>query len=211
MNIAFLPVTLFQQNCMFIWDGDSGKGVVIDPGGDVDHILKTIEEKKIKVERILITHGHIDHIGGAAALRDALGVQVEGPHEADSMLMDRVAEQARMFGVPSVAPCEPDVWFNDGDLVSIAGQDFEVLHCPGHSPGHVAYANREARLVIVGDVLFKGSVGRTDLPGGDPAVLIASIRDKLFPLGDDVHVLPGHGAPTTIGEEKRNNPFLTEL
>jgi glyoxylase-like metal-dependent hydrolase (beta-lactamase superfamily II) len=211
MKVAIIPVTPFQQNCTLIWDEETGKGVVIDPGGDVDKILSVLEEEKIDVERILITHGHIDHVGGAVELRDALDVDVEGPHEADRMLMDRVADQAIQFGLPSAKPCEPDRWLDEGDQVDIAGMAFDVLHCPGHAPGHVVFVNKDANFAIVGDVLFNGSIGRTDLPGGDHHTLLNSIRDKLLPLGDDVTFLCGHGNHSTIGEERRNNPFLQGL
>ena len=211
MKVAIVPVTPFQQNCTLIWDEETGKGVVIDPGGDVEQILKVVEHEEIDVERILITHGHIDHVGGAAELRDALDVDVEGPHEADRMLIERVGEQALTFNLPEAKPVEPDRWLAEGDEVDIAGMPFEVLHCPGHAPGHVVFVNREASFAILGDVLFNGSVGRTDLPGGDHETLMASIRDKVLPLGDDVTFLCGHGNPSTIGEEKRNNPFLQGL
>ncbi len=211
MKVAIIPVTPFQQNCTLIWDEDTNKGVVIDPGGDVDQILKVLEAEKIEVERILITHGHIDHVGGAVELRDALDVDVEGPHEADRMLMERIEQQAIQFGLPSAKPCEPDRWLEEGDVVDVAGMPFEVLHCPGHAPGHVVFVNREAKFAIVGDVLFNGSIGRTDLPGGDHQTLLNSIRDKLLPLGDDVAFLCGHGDHSTIGEERRNNPFLQGL
>lgn len=211
MKVAIIPVTPFQQNCTLIWDEETGKGVVIDPGGDVDKILSVLEEEKISIDKILITHGHIDHVGGAVELRDALDVEVEGPHEADRMLMDRVADQAVQFGLPAAKPCEPDRWLNEGDEVDIAGMSFDVLHCPGHAPGHVVFVNQEAKFAIVGDVLFNGSIGRTDLPGGDHQTLLNSIRDKLLPLGDDVTFLCGHGNHSTIGEERRNNPFLRGL
>ena len=155
VKVAIIPVTPFQQNCTLIWDEETGKGVVIDPGGDVDQILKVLEHESIEVERILITHGHIDHVGGAVDLREALDVDVEGPHEADRMLMERVADQAIQFGLPEAKPVEPDRWLVEGDEVDIAGMPFEVLHCPGHAPGHVVFVNREAKFAIVGDVLFK--------------------------------------------------------
>ncbi|WP_373235954.1 MBL fold metallo-hydrolase [Cohaesibacter celericrescens] len=211
MKVAIIPVTPFQQNCTLIWDEETGKGVVIDPGGDVPQILEVLEHEKIDVERILITHGHIDHVGGAAELRDALDVDVEGPHEADRMLMERVAEQAIQFGLPAAKGCEPDRWLKEGDTVDIAGMEFDVLHCPGHAPGHVVFVNQEAKFAILGDVLFNGSIGRTDLPGGDHATLLASIKNKILPLGDDVSFLCGHGDHSTIGEERRNNPFLKGL
>ncbi|TLP48340.1 MBL fold metallo-hydrolase [Cohaesibacter sp. CAU 1516] len=211
MKVAIVPVTPFQQNCTLIWDEETGKGVVIDPGGDVPQILKVLEHEKIEVERILITHGHIDHVGGAAELRDALDVEVEGPHEADRMLMERVADQAIQFGLPEAKPCEPDRWLVEGDQVDIAGMAFDVLHCPGHAPGHVVFYNGDAQFAIMGDVLFNGSIGRTDLPGGDYDTLMASIRDKILPLGDDVAFICGHGNHSNIGEERRNNPFLQNL
>ena len=211
MKVAIIPVTAFQQNCTLIWDEETGKGVVIDPGGDVEKILQVLEHEEITVERILITHGHIEHIGGAAELRDALDVDVEGPHEADRDLIERVADQAIQFGVPAAKPCEPDRWLVDGDSVDIAGMPFAVLHCPGHAPGHVVFYNEEARFAIMGDVLFNGSIGRTDLPGGNHETLLASIRDKILPLGDDVSFICGHGNHSTIGDERRNNPFLQGL
>ncbi|WP_320141324.1 MBL fold metallo-hydrolase [uncultured Cohaesibacter sp.] len=211
MKVAIIPVTPFQQNCTLIWDEESSKGVVIDPGGDVEKILQVLEHEKITVERILITHGHIDHIGGAAELRDALDVDVEGPHEADRELIQRVADQALQFGVPAAKPYEPDRWLKQGDTVDIAGMPFDVLHCPGHAPGHVVFFNEEARFAIMGDVLFNGSIGRTDLPGSNHEALMASIRDKILPLGDDVAFICGHGNHSTIGDERHNNPFLKGL
>lgn len=210
LKAMIVPVTPFQQNCTILWDSQSGSGVVVDPGGDVARIREAIAAEGVKVERILITHGHIDHVGGAADLAAELGVPVEGPHEADRPLIERVAEQAVQFGVPDVKPVTPDRWLVEGDTVDIAGKDFEVLHCPGHAPGHVVFVDRESRFAIVGDVLFKGSVGRTDLPGGDHETLMRSIREKLLPLGDDVVFLCGHGPHSSIGEERMTNPFLQD-
>ncbi|WP_350335037.1 MBL fold metallo-hydrolase [Coralliovum pocilloporae] len=208
MKVAIVPVTPFQQNCTIIWDDETKNGVVIDPGGDVDVIRQVLEENEVQVERILLTHGHIDHIGGAADLRDLLDVEVEGPHEDDRKLIERVADQAAQFNMPEVKTIEPDRWLQEGDVVSIAGLDFDVLHCPGHAPGHVVFYQAESRFALVGDVLFKGSVGRTDLPGGDHDTLIKSITEKLLPLGDDVTFICGHGPHSTIGEERATNPFL---
>lgn len=208
LKAAIVPVTPFAQNCTLLWDEDTKAGVVVDPGGEVETLRAAIDKEGIKVERILITHGHIDHIGGAADLAAALGVPIEGPHEADRPLIERVRDQALQFGMPEVKPINPDRWLREGDTVSIAGMDFDVLHCPGHAPGHVVFVHEPSRFAIVGDVLFKGSIGRTDLPGGDHATLLASIRDKLLPLGDDVVFLCGHGPHSTIGEERRTNPFL---
>ena len=210
LKAMIVPVTPFGQNCTVLWNPDTGAGVVIDPGGDIDQIQAAIEAEKVQIERILITHGHIDHIGGAADLAEALGVPVEGPHEADRELIARVAEQGKQFGIDGAKPVSPDRWLEEGDTVDIAGKTFEVLHCPGHAPGHVVFVDREGRFAIVGDVLFKGSIGRTDLPGGDHATLLRSIRDKLLPLGDDVVFLCGHGPHSTIGEERQTNPFLLD-
>ena len=208
MQVTVVSVSAFQQNCSIVWSKDTLKGVVVDPGGDVEQILSAVDELGVEVERILITHGHIDHVGGAAELSETLKVPILGPHEADRMLIEHVEEQARQFGVASVRAVEPDQWLDDGDAVEIAGLVFDVLHCPGHAPGHVVFFNKDLKLLICGDVLFAGSIGRTDLPGGDHATLIQSIKEKLLPLGDDVTFLPGHGPASTLGHERLHNPFL---
>lgn len=208
VQVAVIPVTPFRQNCSLIWNPRSMKGVVVDPGGDVEVILETVAAYKVQVERILITHGHIDHIAGAADLADALKVSIEGPHLADQLLIDRSEGQAKQFNMPPFRKIEPARWLDEGDTVDIGGLVFQVLHCPGHAPGHVVFFNADLKFAISGDVLFAGSVGRTDLPGGDHATLIRSIREKLLPLGDDVTFLPGHGDPSTFGHERLTNPFL---
>jgi glyoxylase-like metal-dependent hydrolase (beta-lactamase superfamily II) len=205
---AIVPVTAFQQNCTLLWDDDSKRGVVVDPGGDVDRIRQAIGKTGISVEKILLTHGHIDHAGGAADLRDALGgVPIEGPDLRDQFLLDRLPEQGGRFGIAARA-VTPDRWLAEGDTVNVGSLVFQVLHCPGHTPGHVVFTNAAARFAHVGDVLFQGSVGRTDFPYGDHAALIRAIKDKLLPLGDDVSFVCGHGPGSTIGAERTGNQFL---
>ena len=211
LQAAIVPVTPFQQNCLLLWDSVSKRGAVFDPGGDVETILDAISQTGIAVEAIYLTHGHIDHAGGAEQLKSALGVEIIGPHEADRPLLQGIEKQAQMFGVAGAyRNASPDRWLDEGEHVDIAGHRFEIFHCPGHAPGHVVYFNREARFAHVGDVLFNGSVGRTDLPGGDHAALIASIRNKLLPLGDEVSFICGHGPGSTFGHERATNPFLNE-
>ena len=204
-----VPVTAFEQNCTILWCEATRKAVVFDPGGDVPVICDAIAKANVSVEKIWLTHGHIDHVGGAAELREALGVPIEGPHIADKYLLDNVVESGARFGMTGVRNFAPDRWLDEGDRVEIGELEFDILHCPGHSPGSVVFFNSEMRFAHVGDVLFNGSVGRTDLPGGSHATLIASIKDKLLPLGDDVGFVCGHGAGSTFGQERRTNPFLT--
>ncbi len=207
-----IPVTDFQQNCCLLWCETTKRAVVIDPGGDVPNILAAIEQAKVTVDQIWITHGHIDHVGGAAELRDALKVPIEGPHIADKYLLDNVVASGQRFGLSSnVRNFTPDRWLEEGDQVRIGELAFDVLHCPGHSPGSVVFFNKDMRFAIVGDVLFSGSVGRTDLPGGSHPTLIASITDKLLPLGDDVGFICGHGPGSSIGQERMTNPFLNGM
>jgi hydroxyacylglutathione hydrolase len=209
LKAAIVPVTPFQQNCTLIWDDKSMKGAVIDPGGDVDSILAAIQEVGLKVETIFLTHGHMDHVGGAEALKSELSVPIHGPHKDDQPLCEGIEKQAEMFGVPGqFRNVYPDRWLAEGDRINIGGHDFEVFHCPGHAPGHVVFVDPVSRFAHVGDVLFQGSVGRTDLPGGDHDALIASIKNKLLPLGDDIVFICGHGPGSTIGQERQTNPFL---
>ena len=209
LRAGVIPVTPFQQNCTILFDEDIKNGVVVDPGGEVDRIRAAIDDNGISVESIWLTHGHIDHAGGAMDLKEALGVPLIGPHEDDRELLANLENQARMFGLDqSVRNVTPDRYLSEGETVSFGEHEFEVLHCPGHAPGHVVFFNRKARFAHVGDVLFNGSVGRTDLPGGDHEALIRSLREKLLPLGDDIGFLCGHGPGGRFGDERRSNPFL---
>jgi hydroxyacylglutathione hydrolase len=209
LNAGIVPVTAFQQNCTILFDSETKQGVVVDPGGDIDRILAVLKDNEITATAIWLTHGHIDHAGGAMDLKEALGVDIVGPHEADRPLLEALEDQAKMFGVSdAVKNCIPDRFLTEGETVSFGEHSFEVLHCPGHAPGHVVFYNREAKFAHVGDVLFNGSIGRTDLPGGDHEALIRSIKDKLLPLGDDIGFICGHGPGGRFGDERRSNPFL---
>jgi glyoxylase-like metal-dependent hydrolase (beta-lactamase superfamily II) len=206
-KVAIVPVTPFEQNCALIWDTETGKGAVIDPGGDVPRILAAIAENKVTVAAIYLTHGHLDHAGGATELAKALGVKITGPDKRDKFLLDTLPEAGRNFGLQMVA-VTPDVWLTEGETVNIAGLDFEVLHCPGHTPGHVVFINRAVKFGIFGDVLFRNSVGRTDFGYGDTDQLITAIKTKLMVLPDDFGFICGHGVASSIGAERRSNPFI---
>jgi hydroxyacylglutathione hydrolase len=208
LKAAIVRVTPFEQNCTLIWDEATKVGAVVDPGGDLDRIEKGLRDTGVTVEKILLTHGHIDHAGGAADLRDRLGVKIEGPHRNDSLLLDALEKQGEMYGIPGVRNVTPDRWLEEGDTVTVAGHTFAIFHCPGHSPGSVVYFNQAQRFALVGDVIFQGSIGRTDFPYGDHEALISSIKEKLLPLGDDVTFVCGHGPPSQFGRERRTNPFL---
>jgi glyoxylase-like metal-dependent hydrolase (beta-lactamase superfamily II) len=208
LKAAIIPVTPFQQNCTLLWDAETNVGAVVDPGGDLDRIESAIAEVGAKIEKILLTHGHIDHAGGADDLRKSLGVPIEGPHGADKFLLDNLEQQGRAYGI-AAKKVTPDRWLEEGDVVTVAGHQFEVLHCPGHSPGSVVMVNRAQKFALMGDVLFQGSIGRTDFPYGDHDALITAIKTKLFPLGDEFAFICGHGPTSTIGAERRSNPFLT--
>jgi glyoxylase-like metal-dependent hydrolase (beta-lactamase superfamily II) len=205
---SIIPVTPFQQNCTLLWCETTKKAVVVDPGGDVLDILNAVKQAGVKVEHIWLTHGHVDHVGGAAELRDHLKVPITGPHIADKFLLDNVVETARNYGLTGLRDVTPDTWLNEGDTVSVGELTFDLLHCPGHSPGSIVFFSKALKFAIMGDVLFNGSIGRTDLPYGDQGELLASIRRELLTLPPETRVLPGHGGPTTVAAEAASNPFL---
>lgn len=211
LKVLIIPVTPFRQNCSLVFTEENMRGAVVDPGGDVQTILKVIEQSDVKVVKILLTHGHIDHAGGAAELREALGVQIEGPHKEDLFLLKDLPTSGAKFGMADSRSIVPDRWLNDGDEVEVAGLKFSILHAPGHSPGSVVFFNDLSRFALMGDVLFQGSVGRTDFPYGSHDTLMASIKEKVLPLGDDVAFLPGHGRASQIGVERKTNPFIQGL
>ena len=211
MRFEIIPVTPFQQNCSLIWCETSGSAALIDPGGDVDQLLARVNQAGVKLEKLLLTHAHLDHVGGALALAREFKLPIVGPQEEDAFWLDALPEQARMFGFPAAESFRPDHWLHDGDIVELGELRLRVIHCPGHTPGHVVFFDPGSRHAFVGDVLFKGSIGRTDFPKGDHAALISAIRDKLFPLGDDVTFIPGHGPMSTFGRERRSNPYLSAV
>jgi glyoxylase-like metal-dependent hydrolase (beta-lactamase superfamily II) len=208
VRATVIPVTAFAQNCSIVWCERTGQGAVIDPGGDVDRILAAAKEEGVTIGKVLLTHAHIDHAGGAAELARQLEVPIEGPHEGDRYWIEQLDQQGRMFGLGPSESFVPDRWLVDGDRVQVGDVEFEVRHCPGHTPGHVVFYSPRDRVAFVGDVLFAGSIGRTDFPGGDYDTLIRSIRNQLFVLGDDVRFIPGHGPMSTFGDERRANPFV---
>lgn len=209
MSIKYqlVPVTAFEQNCTLLWCSETMKAAIVDPGGDIDRILAAIEKNRVIPERILVTHGHIDHAGGVAELAERLSLPVDGPQREDAFWIEGMPAQSRVYGFPGVRAFTPDRWLEQGDTVRFGEIELQVFHCPGHTPGHVVYFNEAGRLLLVGDVLFKGSIGRTDFPKGDFDTLIASIHGKLWPLGDDVAFISGHGPMSTIGFERQTNPF----
>lgn len=208
LSVMIVPVTPLQQNCSLVWDSETMAGVVVDPGGDVDVIMEQVAEKGIAVERIVLTHGHFDHAGGAADLRDRLGVPLVGPHLADKFLLDDLAASGPRFGIADARNVTPDHWLDEGGSIEIAGRPFMIFHCPGHSPGSLVYVSAADGFALVGDVVFQGSIGRTDFEYGDHAALIDSIKTKLLPLGDAITFVCGHGPPSTFGQERQTNPFL---
>ncbi len=210
IKYQIVPVTPFEQNCTVLWCDETLHAAVVDPGGDIARIVRAVEKNGLLLEKILVTHGHIDHAGAVGELARRLSLPIEGPQREDQFWIDGLPQQSRMFGFPDALSFTPDRWLEQGDRVTVGNVELDVLHCPGHTPGHIVFFNARGRLAIVGDVLFKGSVGRTDFPKGDFDTLMRSIRGRLWPLGDDVEFIPGHGPMSTIGIERLTNPFCAE-
>jgi hydroxyacylglutathione hydrolase len=208
MKYRIIPVTAYQQNCSLLICQQTNKAALIDPGGDIELLLAAVKQEGVELESILVTHGHLDHVGGVAELAEKLALPIIGPQQADEFWIQNLPEQVRVFGFPHSDSFTPTRWLNDGDTVKIGEEVLQVIHCPGHTPGHVVYFSETARVAWVGDVLFKGSIGRTDFPKGDHQTLINSIKNKLWPLGTDVAFVPGHGPMSTFGEEMLNNPYV---
>jgi hydroxyacylglutathione hydrolase len=208
LKVTIVPVTPFAQNCSIVACTATNRAAIVDPGGDLPRIREAIEQLKVEPEKILLTHGHIDHAGVAAELSDALSIPIEGPDEADAFLLDKLVEQGERFGMAGVRNVKPTRWLAEGETIGVGDLTFSVLHVPGHTPGHLVFVNAPMRFALVGDTLFQGSVGRTDFPYGSHDQLIDGIRTKLLPLGDDVTILPGHGPASTIGAERKSNGFL---
>lgn len=208
MEFQILPVTGFQQNCTLLWCARTRRAAIVDPGGEPDRIEALLNRLELEPERILLTHGHLDHVGAGAELARRLTIPIEGPHPDDAFLFQSLPDQCRMFGFPPIAVFEPDRWLQPGERIAVGEESLEVIHCPGHTPGHIVFHDPESKLAQVGDVLFRGSIGRTDFPRGNHRQLLDSIRQRLFPLGDEVRFIPGHGPMSTFGEERRSNPFV---
>jgi len=208
LNYRVIPVTPFEQNCTLLWCPQTAEAAIVDPGGDPERILAAIAEEGLTPVKILLTHGHIDHVGATSDLAKRLGVPILGPHSDDAFLLDALPSQAKMFGFPNVDPFRPGQWLEHGDRIPLGELELEVIHCPGHTPGHIVFFERNEGLAQVGDVLFKGAIGRTDFPRGNHLDLLNSIRNRLFPLGDQVQFIPGHGPMSSFGAERRDNPFV---
>ncbi|MCF1427182.1 MAG: MBL fold metallo-hydrolase [Shewanella sp.] len=210
MKYLIIPVTPFQQNCTLLWCDVTKKAAVVDPGGNLDRIQAELTRQGVTLDKIFLTHGHIDHVGAAKQLAEATGTQIYGPHIADKFLFEELPHQSQTFGFPQCASFEPDQYLEDGNRLSLGEMDIDVLHCPGHTPGHVVFYQKDTDMALVGDVLFRGSIGRTDFPGSNHGQLLKSITGKLWPLGKQVTFIPGHGPLSTFGEERRSNPFVAD-
>jgi len=210
LNIEIHPVTPFQQNCSLLWCGRSRQAALVDPGGEVERLLAAVAARGLQLQKILVTHGHLDHASGVRELQERFALPVEGPHEDDRFWIDGLPEAAARYGFPPARAFEPSRWLRHGDVVTVGDLSLDVLHCPGHTPGHVVFHHAAAKVALVGDVLFAGAIGRTDFPRGNHGDLIRSIRERLFPLGDDVRFVPGHGPVSSFGAERISNPFVSD-
>ena len=208
LQYKIIPVTAFEQNCSLIWCDQTMDAAVVDPGGDLHKIQSAAKELGLSLKKIFLTHAHIDHAGGTADLADKLDIPIEGPHEGDQFWITALPQQSQMFGFPSVRSFTPTRWLHQDDVLEVGKETLNVFHCPGHTPGHVVFYHQASKLIVVGDVLFNGSIGRTDFPKGDYDTLLNSIRTHLWSLPDDVRFIPGHGPMSTIGHEKATNPFV---
>jgi glyoxylase-like metal-dependent hydrolase (beta-lactamase superfamily II) len=210
MKAVIVPVTPFQQNCSIIWCEETKKAAVVDPGGEIDRILSTAQSQGVEIEKVLLTHGHLDHCSAARVLADRLSVPLEGPHKEDAFWIDRLAQDCAKHNFPPASPFVPDRWLEEGETVTVGDCVLDVYHCPGHTPGHIVFHDKAGGIAWVGDVLFNGSVGRSDFPRGDGPQLIQSIVEKLWPLGNDTVFVPGHGPYSTFGEERQSNPYVAD-
>ena len=210
MKYRIIPVTSYQQNCSLVWCNETLEAAFIDPGGDIDKLVAAIREENVKLTKIFLTHGHMDHVGATAELVQRFGIPVEGPHHDDRFWLEALDQQAMMMGFSRVDLFEPNRWLSDGEVITVGKVTLEVHHCPGHTPGHVIFFHKNTNRAFVGDVLFNGSIGRTDFPRGNHQQLLSSIKEKLWPLGDDVEFVPGHGPMSTFGEERKTNPFVAD-
>ena len=210
LRVAVIPVTPFQQNCSLVWCTETNKAALVDPGGEIPRLKQAVAQSGVVLEKILVTHAHLDHAGAAADLAAEFGVPIEGPHPDDQFWINRIEDAGRQYNMPWCKRFTPDRWLEDGETVTVGDQSFEVLHCPGHTPGHVVFFHRGLRVAFFGDVLFQGSIGRTDFPRGNHQDLVGAITGKLWPLGDDVTFVPGHGPTSTFGRERRTNPYVAD-
>lgn len=209
LDYKIIPVTPFAQNCSVVWCTESNLAAVIDPGGEIDKIKSFIQSQNLELDKILITHAHLDHAGGTAELARSAGVPIIGPQKADQFWIDLLPAQCQQFGFEGEI-FAPDLWLNHGDKIELGNLNFDVVHCPGHTPGHVVFVENDQQFAAVGDVLFQGSIGRSDFPQGNQEDLVNSIRERLFPLGDNIKFIPGHGPMSTFGHERKNNPFVAD-
>lgn len=210
MQYQIIPVTAFQQNCSIIWCDKTNEAAFVDPGGEVELLKKAVEKLGVTITKILLTHGHLDHVGGAAQLAEYYQVPILGPDSEDQFLFDHLPEQSMQFGLPYCAAFLPDEWLTEGQQITLGEEILDIVHCPGHTPGHLVFINQAAKLALVGDVLFNGGIGRTDFPRGNYQDLIHAIKEKLLPLGDDIAFVPGHGPMSTFGYERHHNPFILQ-